>query len=114
MIEFESAWGAQHSGVLENFAATILDGTPLLAPGSDGISGVRLANAIHLSSWTGTEVSLDFDEDVFLAELNKRIAEEGTFPERSSHLPPPNWVAASVVETRQNDTCCDLVGLFPR
>ena len=83
VIEFESAWGAQHAGVLENFAANILDGTPLLAPGSDGIKGVRLANAIHLSSWTGTEVSLDFDEDVFLAELNKRIADEGKFPERS-------------------------------
>lgn len=83
VLEFESAWGAQHSGVLENFAANILDGTPLLAPGSDGINGVRLANAIHLSSWTGTEVGLDFDEEQFLAELNKRIAAEGTFPERS-------------------------------
>jgi predicted dehydrogenase len=83
VIEFESAWGGQHSGVLENFAANILDGTPLLAPGSDGINGVRLANAIHLSSWTGKEVSLDFDEDEFLQELNKRIAEEGKFPERS-------------------------------
>ena len=53
IIEFDSPWGAQHAGVLENFAANILDGTPLLAPGSDGINGVRLANAIHLSSWTG-------------------------------------------------------------
>ena len=82
VIEFDSAWGAQHSGVLQNFAANILDGTPLLAPGSDGINGVRLANAIHLSSWKGQEVSLDFDEDEFLAELNKRISEEGTFGER--------------------------------
>jgi predicted dehydrogenase len=82
-IEFESAWGAQHAGVLENFAANILDGTPLLAPGSDGIKGVRLANAIHLSSWTGKEVSLDFDEDEFLAALNERIRAEGTFTERS-------------------------------
>jgi predicted dehydrogenase len=81
-LEFDSVWGAQHSGVLENFAANILDGTPLLAPGTDGMLGVRLANAIHLSSWTGTEVSMDFDEDDFLAELNKRIAEEGKFPTR--------------------------------
>ena len=57
VVEFESAWGAQHSGVLENFAQNILNGTPLLAPGSDGIKGVRLANAIHLSSWLGREVS---------------------------------------------------------
>jgi predicted dehydrogenase len=83
VIEFESAWGGQHAGVLENFAANILDGTPLLAPGSDGIKGVRLANAIHLSSWTGREVPLDFDEDEYMRELNKRIAEEGKFAERS-------------------------------
>jgi predicted dehydrogenase len=81
-IEFPSEWGAQHAGVLENFAANILDGTPLIAPGSDGINGVRLANAIHLSSWTGGEVPLDFDEDEYLTQLNQRIREEGTFPER--------------------------------
>ena len=82
VIEFESAWGSQHAGVLENFAANILDGTPLIAPGSDGINGVRLANAIHLSSWTGQEVPLDFDEDLYLSELNQRIRDEGTFAER--------------------------------
>ena len=81
-IEFDSTWGVQHSGVLENFAANILDGTPLLAPGSDGINGVRLANAIHLSSWLGEEVPLTFDEDRYLTELNTRIREEGKFPER--------------------------------
>lgn len=82
-LEFDSVWGGQHSGVLENFAANILDGTPLLAPGTDGIIGVRLANAIHLSAWAGKEVPLDFDEDEYLAELNKRIADEGKFPQRS-------------------------------
>jgi hypothetical protein len=54
----------------------------LLAPGSEGVNGVRLANAIHLSSWLGHEVPLDFDEDLYLAELNKRIRSEGKFPER--------------------------------
>jgi predicted dehydrogenase len=81
-IEFDSAWGAQHAGVLQNFAANILRGEPLLAPGADGILGVRLANAIHLSSWTGQEVGLDFDEDAFLASLNERIRGEGAFAER--------------------------------
>ncbi|GAA3342101.1 Gfo/Idh/MocA family oxidoreductase [Curtobacterium pusillum] len=83
VLEFDSAWGVQHSGVLENFAANILDGTPLLAPGADGIRGVRLANAIHMSSWTGQEVPLDLDEDAYLEELNKRIRAEGKFPERT-------------------------------
>lgn len=82
VVELTSAWGAQHAGVLENFAAHILVGTPLVAPGSDGILGVRLANAIHLSSFLGREVPLDFDEDLYLEQLNRRIAAEGLFPER--------------------------------
>jgi predicted dehydrogenase len=82
-IEFPSAWGAQHADVLANFAAAILHGTPLIASGAEGIRGVRLANAIHLSSWTGREVPLDFDEDEFLTELNSRIQAEGKFAVRS-------------------------------
>lgn len=82
-IEDSSAWGAQHSGVLENFARHVLFGEELIAPGTDGIHGVRLANAIHLSAWTGREVPIDFDESEYLAELNKRIAEEGQYPQQS-------------------------------
>lgn len=82
-IEFESAWGQQHSGVLENFARNILHGEPLLAPGADGMNGVRLANAVHLSSWLGQEVPIDFDEELYLSELNKRIEAEGKYPTRS-------------------------------
>lgn len=81
-ISFDSAWGSQHGEVLRNFAAHILDGEPLLAPGADGMHGVRLANAIHLSAWLGKEVPIDFDEDLYLAELNQRIRAEGTFAER--------------------------------
>lgn len=76
VLEFESVWGAQHVGVLENFAANILGEEPLLAPGSDGIYGVELANAIHLSSWLGKEVVLPIDEELYLDELNKKIEEE--------------------------------------
>ena len=83
VIESESHWGVQHAGMLQNFAANILDGTPLIAPGAEGINSVRLANAIHLSSWTGREVPFEFDDDEYLAELNKRIREEGLFPERT-------------------------------
>lgn len=82
-IEFPSAWGGQHTGVLENFARHVLLGEELLAPGSDGINGVRLANAIHLSAWTGREVPMDFDEEEYLAELNRRIAAEGKYPLQS-------------------------------
>lgn len=82
-IEFQSEWYEQHMGVFENFAQHILNGAPLIAPGNEGIKGVRLANAIHLSSWTGGEVSMDFDEDQYMAELNTRIREEGKFAERA-------------------------------
>ena len=82
VFESQSPFGQQHADVLENFALNILDGTPLIAPGAEGINGVRLANAIHLSNWTGTEVPLHFDEDEYLHLLNDRIREEGTFAER--------------------------------
>lgn len=76
----ESKWGGQHAGVLENFARHILYGDDLLAPGSEGINGVRLANAIHLSSWLDEEVSLEnFDDDKYLAMLNEKIKEEGKY-----------------------------------
>lgn len=80
VLEFDSVWGAQHIAVMENFAANIIEGTPLLALGSDGIHGVILANSIHLSSWLGKEVEIPFDEELFLAELRKRIEEEQKTP----------------------------------
>ena len=85
VIEPKMVPGAQHAGVLENFAANILYGTPLLAPGCNGVDGVRLANAIHLSSWLGREVPLNFDEDDYLRRLNDRIRAEGRFPERRAN-----------------------------
>lgn len=82
--KYESVWGEQHCEVMRNFAAAIHGEEELLAPGSDGIHGVRLANGIHLSAWTNTEVDLvNFDEARYLEELNKRIREEGKFEERN-------------------------------
>lgn len=82
--EFENTdgWGVQHVTVMENFAQHILTGSPLLAPGSDGINGVNLANATQLSSWLGKEVDNPVDPELYAAELNKRIAAEGKFPVR--------------------------------
>jgi hypothetical protein len=34
---------------------------------------------MHLSAFLGAEVDIDFSEDLYLTELNKRIAEEGKF-----------------------------------
>lgn len=64
----------QHIGVIKAFAANILRGEPLVASGAEGIRGLMLSNAMHLSGWLGKTVTLPIDEDLFLAELNKRRA----------------------------------------
>ena len=64
----------QHKGVLNAFAACILHGEPLVARGEEGIFGLTLSNAMHLSSWLRCAVDLPLDEDLFLAELDKRRA----------------------------------------
>lgn len=62
----------QHVGVLNAFAGNILRGTPLIADGREGIRGLTLSNAMHLSSWLKHPVEIPFDEDLFLQELEKR------------------------------------------
>ena len=80
--EFTTVFGQQHIDVLNNFADHVVNGAPLLANGREGINGVTLANAMHLSSWLDKEVDYNVDGDQYLAELNKRIAEEGKFETR--------------------------------
>ena len=64
----------QHVGVLNAFAGKILHGTPLVAEGYEGLGGLTLSNAMHLSSWLGRAVDIPSDEELFLSELNKRRA----------------------------------------
>jgi UDP-N-acetyl-2-amino-2-deoxyglucuronate dehydrogenase len=82
IIEHRDQWGVQHLRVIENFAAHVREGTPLLAPGADGIHGVELANAALLSAWLGREVDVPVDPAQFVRELNIRIADEGRYPQR--------------------------------
>ncbi len=64
----------QHNGVLKAFAAHILRGEPLVAEGAEGIRGLTLSNAMHLSAWLDKTVELPFDEQLFKRELDKRRA----------------------------------------
>lgn len=64
----------QHAGVMRAFAANILEGKPLVAGGEEGLNGLILSNAMHLSAWLGKMVDIPFDEDLFLEELDKRRA----------------------------------------
>ena len=61
----------QHVGVLRAFAGRILRGEPLVAEGTEGINGLTLSNAMHLSSWLGHPVEIPFDEELFLEKLNE-------------------------------------------
>lgn len=63
----------QHVGVLNAFAAAILRDEPLVASGEEGIFGLTLSNAMHLSAWLGKEITLPFDEELFWQELMKRV-----------------------------------------
>jgi len=66
--------GDQHIGVLNNFADAILDQTPLIAPASDGIHSVELANAMIFSGWTGRPVTLPLDAGAYEAALKEKIS----------------------------------------
>jgi predicted dehydrogenase len=63
----------QHNGVLSDFVRKINGEGELIARGPEGINGLTLSNAMHLSSWLGKTVELPLDEDLFLAELKKRF-----------------------------------------
>ena len=81
-IEIETdGQNEQHIGVLKAFAGHILRGTPLVAEGTEGIRGLTLSNAMHLSSWLDRTVELPLDEELFLRELNKKRAtsRKGTY-----------------------------------
>ena len=64
----------QHVGVLKAFTDKILGRGELIASGVEGINGLTISNAMHLSSWLDKTIELPIDEDLFLAELNKRRA----------------------------------------
>ena len=64
----------QHQGVFQAFAGAILRGEPLVAGGEEGINGLTLSNAMHLSAFLGKPVELPFDEDLYESELMKRVA----------------------------------------
>ena len=73
-IPADSSGGEQHIGILKNFAKALITGSPLLAPGEEGILGLTISNAIHYSAWTGGWADLNnFPHDEFYALLQDKI-----------------------------------------
>ena len=65
--------GPAHTGICQNFADAILHGAPLLAPGYDGLNSLEIINAIYLSDWTKSTVSLPIDDAQYEQLLRERI-----------------------------------------
>lgn len=72
IFEFEDN-GPQHVGVFNAFADKILGKGELIAAGEEGINGLTISNAMHLSAFTGKSVTLPLDEDLYYEELMKRV-----------------------------------------
>jgi predicted dehydrogenase len=66
---------APHAILMQNFVDAILDGTPLLVPGAEGIHSVELANVMLYSSLIGQTVDLPMDSSAFERKLGQLIAE---------------------------------------
>ncbi len=75
----------QHVGILKNWVNAILNGTPLLAPGVEGINGLTISNAMHLSAWTDGWVELPLDEALFYEKLKEQIV-NSTFTKTSENV----------------------------
>lgn len=64
----------EHVTVLNAWGRAILHGGALIADGTEGIRGLTLSNAMHLSSWLEKPVTLPLDEELYEQELRKRAA----------------------------------------
>lgn len=73
-VEIPKAEGSEHNRVLNNVANAILGLEPLFIDGKEGVNGVALADAMLLSTWLDKTVEMPFDDDLYLAELDKRRA----------------------------------------
>lgn len=66
-------YGEEHIAILQNFVNAIANGEELISPGVEGINGLSITNAIHLSDWTGKTVGIPFDVDEHERLLEERI-----------------------------------------
>lgn len=67
--------GTQHVGILNDYAEAVLNHTPLLAPGKEGINGVTIADAMYLSTFTHDWVDVaNFPHDTYYQLLKEKIA----------------------------------------
>lgn len=64
----------QHAILIGNFVDAIVKGERLIAPASEGIHSLAIANAILWSAWLGSAVSLPLDSDGYQRALEDKIS----------------------------------------
>ena len=63
--------GLAYRTMLENFASAILDGTPLIAPGTAGEGALQLMCASYLSAWKMARITLPVDREEYRKYLHR-------------------------------------------
>lgn len=61
-----------YAAMLKNFADHVRLGTPLTAPGKEGLYSLELANAAYLSDWRQQRITLPTDQEEYLEFLKLR------------------------------------------
>ena len=59
--------------ITQNFTNHLLKGEELIAPGYDGIKGLSISNAMHLSAWKNETIDVPGNGDEFYALLQEKI-----------------------------------------
>lgn len=78
----------QHAVVLQNFVQAILSEEQLIAPASDGLASLDIANAMLQSTWTNKTISLPMDRLAYHQLLTQKSA--------NSTLRPKSGASAKV------------------
>ena len=65
----------EHKKITQNFINAIINGEELIAPGENGVNQLILSNAMYLSAWTKTTMTLPLDHDMYYKLLQEKINE---------------------------------------
>ncbi len=82
-----------HVGIMQNFVNAIIKSEAQLSPGVEGVNGLSLSNAMHMSSWIDDWVELPIDgkryynllQDKIKASNFNKVAKEVTVDLSGSH-----------------------------
>ena len=104
-------FGSDYVAIFSNFADHVINGTPLIAPGADGLTAVQLANTAQLSSSLDKPLAFPCDSTDYNEYLKRRMREEKS---EVSPVPIKNIGHASFNVRNMDEMLhfyCDLIGM---